>query len=210
MLKIKHLKVEDYKNLPWKNHRGTTSEIAIFPENADFHSETFKWRISSAQLASSSSFSQFPGYDRTITLLEGDQMELNHDCMDKPQTVKMLEAHEFKGEWMTTCEVGEKPVRDFNLMVRRGKITSKLEIISPSQTPKVLTHAKWIFIFCATGSVEVRPPQVSNTLLKGYETLMIQNDEQDSVAIELVEKEANTRVIVTQLSPAPGQKLSPA
>ena len=68
----KHLKSSDSRALIWKNGKGTTSEIAIDPEGANFATEPFSWRLSSASVLQSGPFSEFPGYDRYLVLIEGD------------------------------------------------------------------------------------------------------------------------------------------
>lgn len=40
------LRASDHKRMPWKNGKGETVEIAVFPEGASV--DTFDWRISMA------------------------------------------------------------------------------------------------------------------------------------------------------------------
>jgi environmental stress-induced protein Ves len=58
--------------MPWRNGQGMTREIAREPAAG----ENFLWRLSIAEIAASCDFSLFPGYDRTIALIEGAGMLL--------------------------------------------------------------------------------------------------------------------------------------
>ena len=69
---MKHLAAAGYRRMPWKNGQGVTREIAREPAEG----EDFLWRLSIAEVAASGDFSLFPGYDRTITLIEGAGMRL--------------------------------------------------------------------------------------------------------------------------------------
>ena len=63
---------KQFKVMPWKNGAGTTAEIAIEPAGADFREGKFAWRLSSARIEDENQFSQFPGYDRILTVLSGE------------------------------------------------------------------------------------------------------------------------------------------
>jgi len=69
------IRAADYRAMAWKNGQGMTREIAREPGDGDF-----LWRLSIAEVAASGDFSLFPGYDRTITLIEGagHMMPLTH------------------------------------------------------------------------------------------------------------------------------------
>lgn len=53
-----------------------TTELLIEPPTANI--DTFDWRISAANVGTSGPFSKFAGRSRTLLLLEGDGMTLNH------------------------------------------------------------------------------------------------------------------------------------
>jgi environmental stress-induced protein Ves len=185
MLKIRHLRPSDYRVQPWRNHRGTTEEIAIFPEGSTHQEDSFEWRVSSALIASSCSFSQFLGYDRTIVCLEGDGIALNHDCVDTPQTLKRLVPYHFKGEWQTTCEISDKSVRDFNLMVRRGKVAAELEVLRiGSVILEQEIRTADTLLFCVTGQLTAAAPGFEQKL-SPFETLMIRKENSASVTLKI-------------------------
>jgi environmental stress-induced protein Ves len=73
------LRAGDHRRMPWKNGKGETVEIAVFPESASV--DTFDWRISMAPVVSDGPFSIFPGIDRTLSILTGDGMMLSVEGM---------------------------------------------------------------------------------------------------------------------------------
>ena len=52
---------------------GTTTELSIAPENGNYQSRDFLWRLSSATVElEESTFTSLPDFDRIILTLEGD------------------------------------------------------------------------------------------------------------------------------------------
>ena len=105
--------------VPWKNGGGSTTQIAIAPPEAVF--DDFEWRISLATIASDGPFSQFPGVDRTLVLVEGNGLLLDIDgedqvlvCDDDPLTA-------FAGESVVSAKLNRGPTTDFNVMTRRDR-----------------------------------------------------------------------------------------
>lgn len=68
----------DWVVQPWKNGRGTTSEVIRVPDVADY-----QLRISVAAVIESGPFSTFPGYTRWSLLLEGGPVWLNGEPLDR-------------------------------------------------------------------------------------------------------------------------------
>jgi environmental stress-induced protein Ves len=109
--------------MPWKNGLGETLEVARHPEGSSL--EAFDWRISVAPVVANGAFSVFPGIDRTIVVVEGAGMELRlaggakHELRpDVPFT--------YDGGLAIDGRLVAGPVRDFNVMVRRGRFAGAL------------------------------------------------------------------------------------
>jgi environmental stress-induced protein Ves len=66
-----------WRTQPWKNGRGTTSEVIRLPDVDDY-----ELRISVAGVLASGPFSIFPGYTRWSLLLDGGPIWLNDDPLD--------------------------------------------------------------------------------------------------------------------------------
>jgi len=105
--------------VPWKNGGGSTTEIAIAPPDAGF--DDFEWRVSLATIAADGPFSQFPGVDRTLVLVEGHGVTLDFDggervlvCEDEPLAA-------FPGETRVDAKLNRGATTDFNVMTRRER-----------------------------------------------------------------------------------------
>lgn len=113
-----------YADLPvsrWRNGGGETREIVSYPPGeADF-----AWRASIATLAHDGDFSRFPGIDRVITLLRGDEVRLS--APDTPHRLKPLQPWRFPGEWAIHAALqGES--EDFNIMTRRDSWAAEVAV----------------------------------------------------------------------------------
>jgi environmental stress-induced protein Ves len=78
---MKLIRFSEFQTMPWKNGLGSTKEIEIFPAGSQMSDGSFLWRLSSATVAANSSFSQFQGYDRWLTVLSGKGLWLNQNYL---------------------------------------------------------------------------------------------------------------------------------
>lgn len=116
---MKILRAADYKRMPWKNGGGETVEIAVFPLDASI--DDFEWRISMATVAEHGSFSTFPGIDRSLTVLEGEGVELRVDGRHAASVRLNSRPYTFPADAATDARLIGGPVRDLNIMTRRGR-----------------------------------------------------------------------------------------
>ena len=111
------LRAADRIATPWKNGGGVTREVAAFPPGAAM--DAFEWRISLAEIAADGPFSVFPGVDRVLTVIEGQGLML-----DVGGRLLVLDAAspplDFAGDAKVSARLTDGPIRDLNLMVRRG------------------------------------------------------------------------------------------
>lgn len=105
----------DVVTQPWKNGGGVTRELWREPPDGEF-----TVRLSIADVAAAGPFSQFPGVDRVITLLEGAGFALRGPA-GAHRVTEVGAPLAFRGEDAWDCTLLEGPVRDFNVMVRRGR-----------------------------------------------------------------------------------------
>src|SRR5690242_2263309 len=87
----------DYRTMKWKNGKGSTAEIAIFPPEAQFSEDPFFWRLSSARVTEGGPFSDFPGYHRYLTLLKGEGLKLHFGAEEQEVVLKKGISCEFSG-----------------------------------------------------------------------------------------------------------------
>ena len=122
-MKVTRRGPSEFTPQPWKNGGGRTVELAREGEG-----EAFAWRVSVADIERSGPFSEFPGYERTIVLLEGDGVELTIDGrtrrLDRP-----LEPFVFDGASKTTCRLLGGPSRDLNVMAERRRVRAQVDVI---------------------------------------------------------------------------------
>ncbi|MBI3558729.1 MAG: HutD family protein, partial [Deltaproteobacteria bacterium] len=89
---MRMLRLDNYRVMPWKNGRGTTRQIAIFPEDAAFPGDEFLWRVSSAKVTEAGPFSAFPGCDRFLAVWQGAGLLLG------TQSLEPLVPQKFSGD----------------------------------------------------------------------------------------------------------------
>ncbi|AUW59770.1 hypothetical protein C1T17_18510 [Sphingobium sp. SCG-1] len=66
---LRILRAVDQPVAPWRNGRGLTRQVAVFPPGASL--EDFKWRASIAEISKPGSFSAFLGIVRMLSVLDG-------------------------------------------------------------------------------------------------------------------------------------------
>ena len=147
----------DYRRMPWQNGGGHTTEIAAHPEASGFSS--FAWRVSVAEVHKDGPFSLFAGVDRTLVLLSGSGMRLTGD--GEPLEIRTaFEPVSFSGDQPVHCDLVDGPVRDFNLMVRRG--TASGSIVVRREGGEAIAPADIYICYAAVGASECliagRPP----------------------------------------------------
>ena len=154
---LQKLKISDYKVSSWSG--GTTTQIAIWPPNALYADRDFLWRISSATVdLEESDFTPLPDYERLISTLEGE-IVLTHNG-GEPIKLRPFEVHAFSGA-DATHSLGR--CRDFNLMLRRGKVTGTVEALRLTEGPTNLNAgtsiacplppvSEQLLLYCAEGT----------------------------------------------------------
>lgn len=118
---MKFFSEQDFKQMPWKNGGGTTTEIFRLDRN----NEQIV-RLSKATVSQAGPFSHFANTDRYLTLLEGRGLELSIDGT----SLKLEQAYQwvrFKGEAQSSCKLIEGECLDFNVMVKEGSCTHSVQ-----------------------------------------------------------------------------------
>lgn len=105
---------DEYITTAWSG--GKTTQLFIYPEEADYSRRNFKFRLSSATVElEKSEFTKLEGVYRFITPLDG-QLKLTHNHIQYID-LQPFEVYEFDGN-KDTVSFGK--VRDFNLMLKSG------------------------------------------------------------------------------------------
>ena len=128
------LRAADRIATPWKNGGGVTREVAVFPPGAAM--DAFEWRVSLAEIAADGAFSTFPGVDRVLTVIEGQGLMLDVDGR-----LLVLDAASpplaFAGDVEVSARLTDGPIRDLNLMVRRGVWRARTRRLTVAGTAEV-------------------------------------------------------------------------
>jgi environmental stress-induced protein Ves len=134
--------------VPWKNGGGSTTQIAVFPPDAGF--EDFDWRISLATIAEDGAFSEFPGVERTLALVDGHGMTLEIDgeamLLSKADPVAI-----FDGESRVVAKLNRGPSTDFNVMTGTERCYHQFGRRVLSGESRFIARAPITVVFLAEG-----------------------------------------------------------
>lgn len=114
---------DKFNTINWSG--GTSTQLYIYPETADYALRNFDFRLSTAKVeVDKSDFTPLSGISRKIMILDGE-IKISH----KNHHIKKLQQFDvdaFEGDWQTSS-VGI--CTDFNLMTK-GKIEGELSSLS--------------------------------------------------------------------------------
>lgn len=116
---------DQYKRMPWKNGLGETLEIQRYEDESGL-----RFRISQASVVENGLFSDFSGLHRTLVLLSGDGMTLEHAGKNKSHTnelSKALDIARFSGGDETHATLKNGKIEDLNIMVRDTDTQAKVQ-----------------------------------------------------------------------------------
>ena len=134
--------------VPWKNGGGSTIEIAIGPNEAGF--DDFDWRVSLATISEDGAFSQFPGVDRTLALVDGHGMTLQID--GEPALISEAEpVLAFDGSSEVQARLNRGPTLDFNVMSRSERCWHQFGRRRLSGDSTFVARAEVTVLFLAEG-----------------------------------------------------------
>lgn len=141
------------RTVPWKNGGGETVEIAVSPDGASF--DDFAWRISSALVVRSGPFSALPGIDRTLCITSDGAIELAVAGAPTLRLDRSSPPYRFSGDDAAQAMLLGEPVRDFNVMTRRGVCRHLVEALDLSGTRFVPVGADLVALFIVAGEMRV-------------------------------------------------------
>ena len=98
--------------MPWKNGGGGTLKVAVHPSEAS--AKDFDWRVSIAKEADDRPFSIFPNIDRTLTLLEGEGIELATETESARTLRRGDEPFSFPADIAIDARLLNGPIMDLN------------------------------------------------------------------------------------------------
>ena len=159
--RLKVLRAAAYRAMPWRNGNGMTLEIARDPATG----ESFRWRLSLADIAQDGPFSAYPGYRRALVLVHGDDLRLTFGGHGQRRLSPVRRAARFEGDWTTECSIPLGRCTDLSLIVRTGAAGSPAcivrapSIVSLAATRELtLSAALYSALFILEGTVGIREP----------------------------------------------------
>jgi environmental stress-induced protein Ves len=122
----------------WKNGKGVTREVAVYPPSSDLNN--FAWRVSIAEVSEAGMFSVFHGVDRKLAILDGVlSLSIGGDAAMSlsPESEPVA----FPGDIPCKAEIFGHPVRDLNVMARRDHFSSRLTMIEVAGPATIAVEA---------------------------------------------------------------------
>lgn len=172
---LRLIRAAECRRMPWKNGGGFTTEVAVFPPESGL--DDFLWRVSMAQIAGDGPFSAFAGIDRTLTLLEGDGLELHIGDAAAHTLVPGSPPLSFAADVPTYARLLGGAVTDLNVMTRRGVLRHVVTALKvpPTTTLDRTTSAPTVLWLCHRGRMRVELTTASGGFdLKRGDTLLAQ------------------------------------
>lgn len=120
---IQKISQADFKKMPWKNGKGISTQLYIFPESATVEKNDFSFRLSSAPILTDGDFSVFPGKERLLTPIKGAGFVLNNEEYEK------FEVAHFSGNQKTKVQLLKGPIEDFGIIYDPLKVKVQSRIL---------------------------------------------------------------------------------
>lgn len=172
MTDVKLLRAADYPAMPWKNGAGTTREIV---RDAGDGLEGFGWRVSIADVGAPGPFSAFTGYQRVISVLEGEGMRLNVDGIDS-RDLRVLDAFAFDGASAVDCTLLGGAIRDFNLIYSPTRYRARLQWLRLDREAHFFSSASTVLLFSAGEGIHASLNGAARGVLGLHDTLIAEGD----------------------------------
>ncbi|MFK8330611.1 HutD family protein [Pseudomonas sp. BJa5] len=188
MSQLQVLRAKDYPRMPWKNGGGSTEEIT---RDGGEGLEGFGWRLSIADIGESGGFSSFAGYQRIITVLQGEGMQLQVDGQ-AARPLLPFDAFAFKGESQVSCRLLGGAIRDFNLIYAPQRYRARLQWFS--EPTRLFSSADTVLLFSAQGALSLGLSGHPQQQLGLYDCAQLTGNQQ------LLELETDGRCCVIELS----------
>lgn len=154
---VRVLTPDDARVVPWKNGRGTTRELALWPATASFERGDYDWRLSAAEVAAGGPFSAFAGFERILTITKGDGLLLAHGSDAPRARLRRFEPYRFSGDWTTTAELVGGAVTDFNVIFRRARAHAEVQALAlAARTLRETLAGPHVFVHVLAGACTAR------------------------------------------------------
>jgi len=158
------IRADKFKTINWSG--GTSTQLYIYPETADYRLRNFDFRLSTAKVeVEKSDFTPLSGVSRKIMILDG-QIEISHKNHYRKK-LKQFDVDEFEGDWQTSS-VGI--CTDFNLMTQgktKGELSSLTLLNKQTHDFSITDKQTKVFIYLYSGKIDFNNQGYDYTLNQG-------------------------------------------
>jgi environmental stress-induced protein Ves len=169
LFRMQILRKSSFTAVPWKNGGGITHEALRVPLAGD----TFRWRVSVAQIDVSGPFSNFAGYQRRMVLLRGSGVRLTFDGSQQKDLLAVGDLAEFDGGVATDCELLDGPCTDLNLMVSDSVPGWRAEVERLLEPRALQSIQETLLVFPVTGPVSLDYQNGEATMLNEWDLAVL-------------------------------------
>lgn len=149
-----------FRQQPWRNGRGRTTELAAGPDP-----DHWRWRISLARIDTDGTFSVLPGVHRQLAPLDG-RLELRFEDGEY-MSAQRHQVLTFDGNRHVACHLPDGPGRDLNLMLH-DEVEGELLLRPLVGTMHLPSRTGCWFILQLSGHAEIRSGRESRPLEAGH------------------------------------------
>lgn len=199
------LRAAAYRRMPWKNGGGETVEMIVAPDGASF--DAFDWRLSMAHVGAPGPFSQFPGIDRTLSVIQGHGLMLKLPSQDVVLD-RTTAPFAFPGDVAVDATLLDGPIDDLNVMTRRSRCRHRVYRHRLTTTTTLAPRGEIVILVAIGAGLELRTDAATATLAP-KDTLVLERDDVTTI-IATPQAAADLFVIEIAYGDAPAGATSPA
>lgn len=191
---IKYIKPSEFHTVQWSG--GKSTQLYIYPVEADYQEKKFDFRISTATIVSEeSNFTLLSGVTRKLMVLEGE-IEIVHLAQNSKRLKKFSQI-EFPGDWETKSY--GKAI-DFNLMTT-GSTRGYIEAIVLNKTDKIVykidPHVYFILFYAYKGTFSINlDTEIIEVALAG---LCVVQSPKTNISQIIIEGHQNAEIIISPI-----------
>ena len=173
----------EFITMPWKNGLGETIELVVKQADKKDTNQGFLWRLSIASVTEDGGFSDFNGYQRILTLLEGNGITLRYDCLSEDVLRNPLQKAQFSGNARTHATLHQGPIKDFNVIARRDACSAKVNNFTHANEQTLELDADKCFVYAHKASIAIQFDGMKSIELSAGHLLMVDNTKASKLII---------------------------
>ncbi len=171
-----------FKQIPWKNGKGTTTELAI---NEGGTLDDFDWRLSIASVVEDGEFSDFSGYWRNLVLISGNGISLQHTHNRETKTddlSELLQISSFDGGSITRGKLVNNKITDFNIMAKIGEYKAEVSTYTTKEKVKI-TPCDLCFVYSLANELSITTANKSSQQTPAEHLLKISSPMTNTITV---------------------------